>query len=74
MPGTFRDFGRDALVFIDALGLTEIDLFGFSIGGFIAQEVALQRPQLVRRLVLAGTGPQGGREMHGWTRRPTPTP
>jgi pimeloyl-ACP methyl ester carboxylesterase len=67
VPATFREFGRDALAFIDALGLTEVDLFGFSIGGFVAQEVALQRPQLVRRLILAGTGPQGGREMHGWT-------
>ena len=67
VPATFRDFGRDAISFIDALGLTEVDLFGFSIGGFVAQEVALQRPQLVRRIVLAGTGPQGGRDMHGWT-------
>ena len=57
---------RDALAFVDALGLTEVDLFGFSIGGFVAQEVALQRPHLVRRMILAGTGPQGGREMHGW--------
>jgi len=66
VPATFREFGRDALAFIDALGLTAVDLFGFSIGGFVAQEVALQRPHLVRRVVLAGTGPQGGREMHGW--------
>jgi pimeloyl-ACP methyl ester carboxylesterase len=66
VPTTFRDFGRDALAFLDALGLVEVDLFGFSIGGFVAQEVALQRPHLVRRVVLAGTGPQGGREMHGW--------
>ena len=65
-PTSFRDFGRDALAFIDALGLSVIDLFGFSIGGFGAQEVALLRPQLVRRLILAGTGPQGGRNMHGW--------
>jgi pimeloyl-ACP methyl ester carboxylesterase len=66
VPATFGDFGRDALAFVDALGLVEVDLFGFSIGGFVAQEVALQRPHLVRRVVLAGTGPQGGREMHGW--------
>ena len=66
VPTTFREFGRDALAFVDALGLAEVDLFGFSIGGFVAQEVALQRPHLVRRMVLAGTGPQGGREMHGW--------
>ncbi|MCP2032328.1 pimeloyl-ACP methyl ester carboxylesterase [Okibacterium sp. HSC-33S16] len=67
-PRTFRDFGRDALSFVDALGLTEIDVLGFSIGGFAAQELALMRPGLVRRLILAGTGPQGGRGMHGWSR------
>ncbi len=65
-PRSFQEFGQDALAFVDALGLTEVDLFGFSIGGFVAQEVALQRPRLVRRMILAGTGPQGGREMHGW--------
>jgi pimeloyl-ACP methyl ester carboxylesterase len=70
VPRTFHDCARDALVFIDALGLTEVDLFGFSIGGFVAQEIALQRPYLVHRLVLAGTGPRGGREMHGWTDEP----
>ena len=70
VPTSFHDSGRDALAFIDALGLTEADLFGFSIGGFVAQEVALQRPHLVRRLILAGTGPQGGREMHGWPAQP----
>ena len=70
VPTTFKEFGRDALTFIDALGLDEVDLFGFSIGGFVAQEVALQRPHLVRRIILAGTGPEGGREMHGWTDEP----
>ena len=44
VPANFEQSGRDALAFIDALGLTEVDLFGFSIGGFVAQEVALQRP------------------------------
>ncbi len=58
VPTSFAGFGRDALAFVDALGLTEVDLFGFSIGGFVAQEVALQRPHLVRRIVLAGTGPR----------------
>ena len=70
VPASFHDCAGDALAFIDALGLTEVDLFGFSIGGFVAQEIALQRPHLVRSLVLAGTGPQGGREMHGWTEEP----
>jgi pimeloyl-ACP methyl ester carboxylesterase len=48
------------------LGFGEIDLFGFSIGGFVAQEIALIRPTLVRRLVLAATGPKGAPSMHGW--------
>src|ERR1700722_12226911 len=49
--------------FLDALGLTQIDLFGFSMGGFVAQQVTLDRPHLVRKLILAGTGPQGGEDM-----------
>jgi pimeloyl-ACP methyl ester carboxylesterase len=51
---------------VDALGLAEIGLLGFSIGGFVAQEIALVRPTLVRRLVLAATGPKGAPGMHGW--------
>jgi pimeloyl-ACP methyl ester carboxylesterase len=65
-PRTATAYARDALAFIDALGLTEVDLFGFSLGGFVAQEAVLLRPFLVRRLILAGTGPQGGRDMHVW--------
>jgi len=48
------------------LGLDEIDLLGFPIGGFVAQEIALVRPTLVRRLMLAATGPKGAPGMHGW--------
>jgi pimeloyl-ACP methyl ester carboxylesterase len=51
---------HDAVTFFDALGLTTIDLVGHSMGGLVAQEVALARPDLVRRLVLVGTGPRGG--------------
>jgi pimeloyl-ACP methyl ester carboxylesterase len=54
------------IAFATALGLTEVDLLGFSIGGFAAQEIALIRPALVRRLVLAATGPKGAPGMHGW--------
>ena len=54
------------IAFVSALGLTEIDLLGFSIGGFVAQEMALIRPALVRRLILAATAPKGGPGMHGW--------
>lgn len=65
-PNTVAQMARDAIAFIDALKLTQIDLLGFSLGGFVTQEVALMRPKLVRKLVLAGTGPQGGPQMHGW--------
>jgi len=57
---------RQIIAFADVLDLGEIDLLGFSIGGFVAQEIALVRPTLVRRLVLAATGPKGAPRMHGW--------
>jgi pimeloyl-ACP methyl ester carboxylesterase len=56
----------DAIDFIDALGVGEVDLLGFSIGSFVAQEVALIRPSTVRRIVLASSAPQGASGMHGW--------
>jgi pimeloyl-ACP methyl ester carboxylesterase len=63
---TIASSARQMIAFADALGLAQIDLLGFSIGGFVAQEIALVRPALVRRLVLAATGPKGGPGMHGW--------
>jgi len=60
VPTTFEEMGANAIAFIKALGLTQVDVLGFSIGGFIAQEIALQAPDLVKRLVLVGTGPRGG--------------
>jgi pimeloyl-ACP methyl ester carboxylesterase len=51
---------EDAIAFIEALGFAQVDLFGFSLGGFIAQVIAQTRPELVRKIVLAGTGPAGG--------------
>jgi pimeloyl-ACP methyl ester carboxylesterase len=63
---TIASTARQMIAFVVALGLDEIDLLGFSIGGFVAQEIALVRPALVRRLVLAATGPKGGPAMHGW--------
>jgi pimeloyl-ACP methyl ester carboxylesterase len=63
---TIADTGRRMIAFLTALDLSEIDLLGFSIGGFVAQEIALIRPALVRRLVLAATGPKGAPGMHGW--------
>jgi pimeloyl-ACP methyl ester carboxylesterase len=66
VPATVQDMARDAIVFIDALGLTQVDLFGFSLGGFVAQAIALSRPAVARRLILAGTGPQGSPAMGVW--------
>jgi pimeloyl-ACP methyl ester carboxylesterase len=60
VPETLEEMGRDAIAFIRALGLDEVDLLGFSLGGGVAQMVALQAPDLVRRMILAGTGPRGG--------------
>ncbi|MGV1089021.1 MAG: alpha/beta fold hydrolase [Mycobacterium sp.] len=59
VPGTVEQMGTDAIAFIRAMGLPQVDLFGFSLGGGVAQMVALQQPKLVRRMVLAGTGPRG---------------
>ena len=60
VPDTIEAMARDAITFTDALGLTTVDVVGHSMGGLVAQEVALARPDLVRRLVLVGTGPRGG--------------
>jgi pimeloyl-ACP methyl ester carboxylesterase len=65
-PTTFAQMADDAMVFIEALGIDRIDLLGFSIGSFIAQEMALARPSSVVKLVLASTAPQGAPGMHGW--------
>jgi pimeloyl-ACP methyl ester carboxylesterase len=59
-PTTIEQMARDAVTFIRALGFDEVDLFGFSMGGMIAQVIAQQEPQLVRKMILAGTGPAGG--------------
>ncbi|MGD9959323.1 alpha/beta fold hydrolase [Nocardioides sp.] len=66
-PDTIEQMAIDALAFLDALGLAQVDLFGFSLGGFVAQEIALEAPGRVRRLVLAGTGPKGAPGMEGWS-------
>jgi pimeloyl-ACP methyl ester carboxylesterase len=59
-PDTIQAMGTDAVTFIRALGLERVDLLGFSMGGMITQLIAHDQPQLVRRLILAGTGPAGG--------------
>ncbi len=63
VPTRIENMGANAVAFIKALGLLKVDVLGFSIGGFVAQEIALQAPDLVRRLVLVGTGPRGGEGM-----------
>jgi pimeloyl-ACP methyl ester carboxylesterase len=63
VPETFAQMGANAIAFIKALGLNQVDVLGFSIGGLVAQEITLQAPDLVRRLVLVGTGPRSGESM-----------
>jgi pimeloyl-ACP methyl ester carboxylesterase len=65
-PSTIYEMSRDALAFTEALGLERVDLLGFSIGSFIAQEIALARPAFVRKMVLASSAPKGAPGMHGW--------
>ena len=60
-PSSITAMAKDAVAFIKALGFDQVDLLGFSMGGFVAQVIADQEPQLVRRMILAGTGPAGGR-------------
>ena len=63
VPGSIEEMADDAHTFIQALGFGKIDVFSFSLGGMIAQALVLKHPDLVRRLVLTGTGPQGGKDM-----------
>ena len=57
----------NAVAFIKALGLSQVDVLGFSLGGLVAQELALAEPELVRRLILVGTGPRSGEGMASLT-------
>jgi pimeloyl-ACP methyl ester carboxylesterase len=59
-PVTIDGMARDTIALIRALGFTQVDLLGFSLGGFVAQDVVLKAPGLVRKLILTGTGPAGG--------------
>src|SRR6202047_4956992 len=66
-PTTSEPMGAKAIAFIKALGLSKVDVLGFSIGGMVAQEITLQAPDLVRKLILVGTGPRGGQGMASLT-------
>ncbi len=65
-PDTVEQMARDALAFLAAMKISQADLLGFSIGSFVAQEIALTRPAIVRKLMLASAAPQGAAGMHGW--------
>jgi pimeloyl-ACP methyl ester carboxylesterase len=65
-PDTIEQMARDAIAFLAAMELGQADLLGFSIGSFVAQQIALVRPAIVRRLVLASSAPKGAAGMHGW--------
>jgi pimeloyl-ACP methyl ester carboxylesterase len=65
-PDTVQAMAREAIAFLEAMDLQKVDLLGFSIGSFVAQEIALIRPDLLRRVVLASAAPQGAAGMHGW--------
>ncbi len=67
-PTSVEAMARDAVAFIRALGLDQVDLFGFSLGGMVSQVIAQEEPQLVRKMVLAGTGPAGGEGIDKVTR------
>src|SRR6266699_6322153 len=80
-PNTIEAMAHDAIAFLEAMEFQRVDLLGFSIGSFVAQEIALIRPDLLRRLVLASSAPQGASGMHGWAQdvigavgRPETTP
>src|SRR5246127_2393607 len=67
VPTTFEQMGTNAIAFSRAIGLNKVDVLGFSIGGMVAQEITLQAPDLVRKLILVGTGPRGGEGMASLT-------
>jgi pimeloyl-ACP methyl ester carboxylesterase len=67
VPNSIEEMAANAAAFIRALGLTQVDVLGFSLGGLVAQQLALAEPELVRRLILLGTGPRSGEGMASLT-------
>jgi pimeloyl-ACP methyl ester carboxylesterase len=63
VPGTVEEMAEDAYAFITALGYDPVDILSFSLGGMVAQALVVKHPELVRKLILAGTGPKGGKDM-----------
>lgn len=65
---TIQEMATDMLEFIRHFGFTKVDILGFSMGGFVAQEMIAQEPELIHRAILTGTGPRGGRGISDVTR------
>ena len=63
VPASVPGMAAHALAFVDALGLTQADVLGYSLGGMVAQEIALERPSLVRKVLLVATAPEGGEDI-----------
>jgi pimeloyl-ACP methyl ester carboxylesterase len=63
VPHTIPEMTAHFLAFADALGLKQVDLLGYSLGGMVAQEAALERPSLIRKMLLVGTAPEGGEDV-----------
>lgn len=63
VPGTIAGMAEHLLAFLAALGLTQVDLLGFSLGGMVAQQIALDHPSMVRKMLLVGTAPEGGEDI-----------
>jgi pimeloyl-ACP methyl ester carboxylesterase len=62
-PATVAELAVECVAFLHALGLTTVDFLGFSLGGMVAQQVASSHPELIRRVILCGTGPRGGEKL-----------
>jgi pimeloyl-ACP methyl ester carboxylesterase len=67
VPTSVEEMAQHAAAFVDALGIKKVDALGFSIGGTVAQQLTIDRPDLVRKLILVGTGPRGGEGMASFT-------
>ena len=67
VPESIEEMAANAGAFVEALGLKQVDVLGFSMGGLIAQELAITKPQLVRKVILVGTGPRSGEGMASLT-------
>lgn len=65
-PSSVDQMAHDAIAFLSAMNFDRVDLLGFSIGSFVAQEIALLRPDILRRLILSSAAPKGAAGMHGW--------